>query len=569
MEPNSISPRSQRLLQELEGQAIALLSGGRADIAVGPDLDELLRLDLRGRPWAELVVAGALVDRRDDRADALLDSCQRGFSRSNDHQGIGYAEFVKGNWFLINRDLDKVAACYERSREYLGTDCPVNAARLAQIGLLAYDRGELPQAIAITEEALASARLCNSRRYEGEACLYLAFFSLITGAFDRADSLLEVAEVVHRELEDPLERVELPLVLGARGVLAALRGQVDRAEDAFAAALATADGLQAPSMAAIPRILRAEFMAVDHPTRSLADARQALDQLGTGETAWWRTWALRAQAVAAREAGDIVTSVHLLRNLHQDPVLNPLERGLTLLALGETLVRTNRPDEAAGPLKEALGLLQPLGARYVVVRCLMALAEAGPPRTERRRQALALVDDDPAYRQLLAGRSILRISMLGDAGIWYGEQRLRFPTRKAELAMYALALVPGGLHEEVLIDWLWGEAPVDRLRARLRTLLWQVRRTLGREAWRLVRRGRSINLDITDVMVDVIEIRREAESVLALPRAQVQVSDIERLIAQLTQPLLIGWQYEPWVESETEGNTKLIARLRQRLADAG
>jgi len=549
-------------LAELDRLAPQLLSKGRVDIAVGPELGELLGLEFRDHPWAKLVVATALNDLRDDRAEVWLADGLRSFMRQQDKKGMGYAEWTLGNRALGGGQLEEAAQWYKLARGHLDSECQVDAACLAHLGLEAYQRGELRQAIAITEEALALTRMRGSRRYEGVACLYLAFFAVATGAFGRADTLLTVAEEAFRELTDPYERYEFPLILAGQGVVAALRGQADHADERFALALKTASEIKVSWYVAITLVLRAEFTAWVQPTRSLADARNGLEQLITWGDVWWQTWALRAQGVAARETGDLEASVQVLRHLLARD-LNPMERGVALLALGETIVRTDHPGEAVPVLNEARGLLEPLGARYWVVRCWIALAEVGPRRAERRRRALALADDDLAYRHLLIGRSTLRITMLGDAAVWLGNERLRFPTHKAELAIFALALAgSAGMHEDVLLDRLWHGAPADRARGRLRTLLWQIRRVLGREAWRLERRGDTIRLDLGGVEVDVLVARCRASSILVHTSDNVDVASARRLVEELSQPFMHGWQYEDWVEAEARYNAGLAARIR-------
>lgn len=555
---------SNARLAELDERAATLLGGGRADVALADDLEELLRLDLRGHPWAKLVMAAALNDLRDERCDALLLSSLRSFQRRHDRRGVGFAQTLTGAVALGRGRLNEAAHWFQLSRESLQEECLMDAANLAHLGLCAYQRGELQEAVAITEEGLAVARIRGARRYEGLACLYLSFFALITGAFSRADTLFGVAEETYLELPDPFERFELPLILAGRAVLATLRGQHERAEGDFTAAITLAEQIKVPWYVAITRVLRAQFTAASHPARSLSDARYGLEQLVAMDDVWWQTWALRAQGTAAREAGDLQASVQVLtRLLTRD--LNPLERGLTLLALGETLVHTDHPDQAVSPLEQARALLEPVGARYWIVRCWIVLAEAGPPRAQRRKRALALADDDPAYRHLLAGNSRLRIAVLGDAGVWAGSQRLHFPTHNAELAVLSLALAgSGGLHEEELIERLWPQAPADRGRARLRTVLWQARQTLGREAWRLDRRGQRIYLNLDSATFDLLAARTQAVGLLAQPVEELDAEEVRTVIATLAQPLLVGWQYEAWVEVAAERNAELVRGLGQR-----
>lgn len=170
-------------------------------------------------------------------------------------------------------------------------------------------------------------------------------------------------------------------------------------------------------------------------------------------------------------------------------------------------------------------------------------------------------------RLTVTNEPVLRIDLLGDAGIWHGERRLRFPTHRAELAVCCLALAaPGGLHQEVLVERLWPSAPADRGAARLRTLLWQVRRTLGADAWRIQRRAQRVVLELEGASVDVVQARDTAEALLVAPR-----QDLEALRAAaktLSLPILVGWCFEPWVEAEQARNAELVLILDRRVAQA-
>jgi len=551
-------------LSELDHQAVVLLSGGRPDVAVAPHRDQVASTDFSEHPWAQLVVAAALNDWRDERAESMLEAGSRTFQERQDPQGLGYASCVRGNVALGRGQLAEAVRWYEHCREHLQRECPVDAAALAHTGLGAYMRGELRQAVAITEEALAIARIQGSRRYEGLACMYLAFFAVITGRFGRAESLLAVAEDTYRELADPMQRFELPLILAGQGVVAALRGDFRLADDRFTAAITTATEIDVQWYGAISLVLRAEFTASHDPRRSLADARNGLEQLVALGDTWWQTWAMRAQGTAAREAGDLTTSIEILERLLAQE-LNPMERGLTLLALGETILRTDQPRAAAAPLEEANRLLQGVGAGYWVARCWVALSKANPAGSDGRKRALALADDDPAYDRLLdSGPSDFRITVLGEAGVWLGDKRVTFATRNAEQAVFCLALAsPAGLHDEVLIERLWRGAPADRGRARLRTILWQVRQALGREAWRIQRLQNRVALRMDGVSLDLAGVRERAAALLSNQSA-LDPDELASLASLLSLPVLPSWQYEAWVETETDRNERLSAALRSR-----
>ncbi|MEA2901393.1 MAG: hypothetical protein QOH36_1280 [Actinomycetota bacterium] len=165
----------------------------------------------------------------------------------------------------------------------------------------------------------------------------------------------------------------------------------------------------------------------------------------------------------------------------------------------------------------------------------------------------------------MPGERDLRIAVLGDAAVWLGDDRLAFPTHRAELAMFALALAgPAGLHQEVLLERLWPEAPADRGLARLRTLLWQVRRALGPEAWRVQRRGRQLLLVLDGARVDLAEARDAAERLLGTELIDLPAA--RTVLTALIQPLLAAWPFEPWVDAERERNAELVVALQQQVA---
>lgn len=157
----------------------------------------------------------------------------------------------------------------------------------------------------------------------------------------------------------------------------------------------------------------------------------------------------------------------------------------------------------------------------------------------------------------------LRICLLGDAGVWLGEDRLVFLTHRAELAVFCLALAgPAGLHREVLVERLWPGAPADKGRQRLRTLLWQVRVAFGEDAWRLSRHQQIVRLAIDGDVVDLVVARRRAMDILR-QNDSTNSTEIDDIVADLGQQLLPNWQYQAWVEVEAERNSALVARLQR------
>jgi hypothetical protein len=104
--------------------------------------------------------------------------------------------------------------------------------------------------------------------------------------------------------------------------------------------------------------------------------------------------------------------------------------------------------------------------------------------------------DVPAYR-LVRGLSSLEIEVLGAGRVLVAGTAATFTSTQAFLVLAALALAPRGtLHWEVLVNRLWPDASAERGRASLRAALWEARRALGPEGWRVQRKGDLLVLDL-------------------------------------------------------------------------
>ena len=116
----------------------------------------------------------------------------------------------------------------------------VDAADLEPLGLSAYFDGRLGEAISRVTTTLSAARVDLDRRKEALALVILATHSLALGACACVAVAIHRAEAVYASLEDADDRVELPLLRSALGVLEAMRGHRDAAEAAFDDAVDTA-----------------------------------------------------------------------------------------------------------------------------------------------------------------------------------------------------------------------------------------------------------------------------------------------------------------------------------------
>jgi tetratricopeptide (TPR) repeat protein len=536
------------------------LHGGMHPKPLLATADELRSIDTIGRPYATLAVALVLRERVGDveEVEALVSACEAAFAAAGDGLGASYCAFLRGNQALVRGDLEAAGARWRAARLLAPESGWLEATAVAHLALVHYvERGDLIGADLLTEEAIALSRLRNDRRIEGVALVYGAFFAISGGHFARSDRLLDLADDVFAELPSD-QRPERALVPAARAVVAALRGQHVRAEEQFSLALAAAEDEAGQWYAAMIRALRAEFTAVVDPRRALADARIAKDLCARLDDRWWWTWAERGQALAATALGQYRAAETTLRTLLDQP-LNQVERGRTLLALGETQLQAG-VDDASTTLKEAAAVLEASGARYFLVRSLHALSIASPRRRNRLlARAATHMEDDLAYR-ILRGLSMVEVEVLGPGAVRVGGVPAVFGSTKSLLLVCSLATAPSGaLHWEALVDRLWPSASPDRARASLRTALWEARRALGPEAWRLERRGDLVRFERDGVAVDLLDALDEAER---LATADPQDWAIAALLHRLGTPVLQAAAYDEWVVALDGARAAAVARLR-------
>jgi len=132
----------------------------------------------------------------------------------------------------------------------------------------------------------------------------------------------------------------------------------------------------------------------------------------------------------------------------------------------------------------------------------------------------------------LGAAPILSIAVRGVPHVRLGDSDVRFATRHAQLALYLLTIAgPEGIPTEEMIDTLWHGVVPRRAAASVRTMLWQIRRGLEHEAWRL-RRSRGI------VLFDIDGVRLDFEPGTQLRRDQILTGWAFR-IPPAIQPLLI------------------------------
>lgn len=554
----------ETVLDALDRLAPKYLGGGRPDLLLRPHIDEILRTSLRGHPWSQLLAAAALWDiRRDDPAiPRLVESASRAFRKRRDLAGLGYVAHVRGNFALGRGRLEEAASWWERARQALGEEAPSSEMNLAYLALSTYQVGDLRAATKLAEEALALARLRGHRRAEGLALVFVAFFCLTSGAFSRAESALALAEQAWADLPSPEDAPDLPLLDGARGVLLALRGQEPEARRAFDRALEVAERIGNSWHGAIARAAGAETLAHIDSRRALTDSRKAKETFEELGDNWFWVWARRAEGVALRESGNPAASTQIFEALLSSD-LDPIESARTKLAFGETLLVLSRRDDALIHLTEAADACGRLGMRYWQARCTALLATADPSRRALwLRRAQALKENDPAYASIVDRRSTLAVNVVGRADVIIDGAAVRFLTVHAKLLVLALAIAgASGLHAEDLIERLWPDVALHTGRHRLRTALWDARRALGSEAWRLIRERDRLLLDLSAADFDLARLRDDVKRWGSDSRSD----DGNRVLASLAtledEALLPPWRDLDWVQREQERIWGMMASL--------
>lgn len=561
--PDADERAREDVLEELDRLAPDLIAAGRPE-TVAPWLTGLDLRDLDGHPWGSVVAAAALqapTGGTNQLLDHLLMSAEDEFWREGNERGLGHVAYVRARAAIRRGDFGEAAEWWRQAREYLGEDGgPLSEVALAHLALAAYQDGRVHEAFATAEHALARQR--RNRRGEGVSLLYLGFFSMWMGDFARGETLLTTARRVYGEIVDPRQRLEAALVEAGLGVLYAQRSRRASAEAMFDSALRMSQAAGTEWFTGIIRIMRAESCAIWNAPRSTADANLAIDYFSdVMRNDFWLRWARRALAIADLYSGNFDAAAHSFTSLLEQDT-NAMERAWILLALAQCRRHAGQLNQARAVLNEALGLAAEAHSRWVQACVARLLTDVDTERREEwRRRAIELMDRDPAYRRLLTSNTPLRIDAFGRGRILVGDKPVKFATRHAEAAVFILALAgDDGVNSETLAERLWPNVASSVWPGRVRTLLWQIRRALGDESWRLERDGPVIRLDLAGARFDVEEARDLASTVLqgyAIPAERH-----EALVVSLQQPLLTAYQYEEWVTDDAVE----LQRLSERVA---
>lgn len=491
-------------VDELDAAARTLLEGGRVTSLL-PDPEPWRGRATAGHPWAAILVAAALDvhDPDDPEVERLLERATEELGAAGDRLGVATVHFVRGLIVARRGHYDQAVERWNRCLDEAGDEVRTPQL-LALLSLESYLAGDFSGALARVEEAFGRAVEAGSDAEAARAALYLALYTFTKGDLRRAERLMDEASS-RFERAGAGERPDgEPVLVALRAQLVALRGDLAAARRLFDRAERLADEQQAWWYQRLLLARRAEAMALQPDLVEVAELRARLDAVPAVPDATTEVIVERAKGMAAAAAGDPdEAEAHLRQAIAMRA--SRLERARSHLVLGELLLAFGDLAEAAEALHEARQQLLESDSAYWQARALWLLARADPAHAARWEAIARTFDDgDVAYRVLFAPPGGMRVSLVDGPAVEIGGRPVAFATRNAELATLALALAGDeGLDAVGLARCLWPDAGADRLRPRLRTMLWHVRTALGSESWRVVRRGDRLVLDLAGAVVEV------------------------------------------------------------------
>lgn len=290
--------------------------------------------------------------------------------------------------------------------------------------------------------------------------------------------------------------------LGVSGMIWRLRGDDDRALADFEAALALASARGSVVDEVYVRMMRITGGEIPDGVTVEADLERCRMVLAEVDDDRLRThvelaegWGLaaigRSEEAIARLDGTLVA------------LDSPIERAVSELRIAEVLAADGHVDHARERAATAHETFASWRARYWSARAMVLMAGLDGDRSARRiRRLLADLPADVAYVRLIDPSGSLSIELDGPCVARRDGEPLEFLTRHAEAA---LRLVVAAGDEGIMVDELaailWPGADPARIGQRVRTMLWQVRSTLGVDAWRLQRRRSTLTFNTTGCAV--------------------------------------------------------------------
>ena len=288
--------------------------------------------------------------------------------------------------------------------------------------------------------------------------------------------------------------------LGA--VLSSLRGNRDDAERGFFDALALSGGQPVDEARVIAYSLRAAFASDGEPERALDDvgrARQLSSAVGNSELA---AVASIGEGWALSELGQLEEAARVLQDATEN-LPDSLGRSVAQLRLAEVELMMGDRASARSSVDRARQTFLKAEARYWAARAVLLSGSIDRDRGGRwLKLARELALPDLAYERLFLPEGALSIDLSAKSPVCRDGMPIVFLTRHAEAAVRLLAMSGSeGMSVQHIADVFWPDVPLDRQRARLRTLLWQARNSLGADAWRVQRQHDLVVFDRSGVDV--------------------------------------------------------------------
>lgn len=324
------------------------------------------------------------------------------------------------------------------------------------------------------------------------------------GDFPALDELLSTAPALVGSGPWPDEiaaQVVFQHSLGA--VLASLRGNRDDAERGFFDALALSGGQPVDEARVIAYSLRAAFASDGEPERALDDvgrARHLSSAVGNSELA---AVASIGEGWALSELGQLEEAARVLQDATEN-LPDSLGRSVAQLRLAEVELMMGDRASARSSVDTARETFLKAEARYWGARAVLLTGAIDRDRGGRwLKLARELALPDPAYERLFLPEGTLSVDLSAKRSVRRDGVPVVFLTRHAEAAVRLLAMSgPEGMSVQRIADIFWPGVPPDRQRARLRTLLWQARNSLGADAWRVQRQRDVVVFDTSGVDVN-------------------------------------------------------------------
>ena len=288
--------------------------------------------------------------------------------------------------------------------------------------------------------------------------------------------------------------------LGA--VLASLRGNRDDSERGFLDALALSGGQSVDEARVIAYSMRAAFASDGEPERALDDvgrARQISSAVGKSELA---AVASIGEGWALSELGQLKEAASVLQG-STEILPDGLGRSVAQVRLAEVHLMMGDRVAARSAVDSARETFIKAEARYWGARAALLTGAIDRDRGGRwLKLARELALPDPAYERLFLPEGMLSIDLSAKRSVRRDGVPVVFLTRHAEAAVRLLAMSgPEGMSVQRIAEIFWPGVTLDRQRARLRTLLWQARNSLGADAWRVQRQHDLVVFDTSGVDV--------------------------------------------------------------------